>query len=216
MHRSRLLLTLVAASPAVIAFGDETSAEASAPRPVMTLQAPRSREQPPSSRALVDARDELQRRYREALFRADTAAGASRAAELFLEAGAAEPDGALKWLLLAEARRLGVAAGNAEAIHRAVALASATYDFDDLDVEYRALAEIPLRGLSPERAASVAEAAEGVAGRAEIDRRVELALAAQDLAIRGWQRAGAIDACRRAMTRHAEIAAEAEGRASSP
>lgn len=163
------------------------------------------REQPPSSRALVDARAELQSRFREPLFQADTAAGANRAAELFVEAGAAEPDRALKWLLLAEARRLGAATGNAVVIHRAVALASATYEFDELDVEYRALAEIPLRGIPPQRASGVAEAAESVAGRAELDDRIDLALKAQDLAIRAWQRAGAKEACRRAMARHAEI-----------
>jgi len=99
---------------------------------------------------------------------------------------------------------------------RAVALASATYDFDELDLEYRALAEIPLRGLSPERAAGVAEAAEGVAERAAIDGRRELALASQDLAIRGWQRAGAKEACRRAMLRHAEITAGAPLEPPSP
>jgi hypothetical protein len=194
--------------------GDPAGAEPAAPsgRPVMTSQPVAGRELPPSSRALVDARAELQRRYREPLFRADTAAGASRAADIFLEAGAAEPDRALKWLLLAEARRLGAAAGNAAVIHRAVSLASATYEFDELDLEYRALAEIPLRGLSPDRAAAVAEAAEGVAGRAEIDGRIELALAAQDLAIRGWQRAGAVEACRRAMVRHAEITVASQAR----
>ena len=196
---------------AALVGGGPAGAEPAAPpgRPVMTSQPVAGREQPPSSRALVDARAELQRRYREPLFRADTAAGANRAADLFLEAGAAEPDRALKWLLLAEARRLGAAAGNAAVIHRAVSLASATYEFDELDLEYRALTEIPLRGLSPDRAAGVAEAAEGVAGRAEIDGRIELALAAQDLAIRGWQRTGAIEACRRAMARHAEITAAA-------
>lgn len=214
MRPTLLALSWIAIS--LPAAGGDPGLESGPPgRPVMTLQASGDRK-PPSSRALVDARAELQRRYRESLFRADTAAGAERAAELFLEAGAAESDRALKWLLLDEARRLGTASGNAAAIHRAVALASATYDFDELDVEYRALAEIPLRGLSPERAAGVAEAAESVAGRAEIDGRFDLALASQDLAIRGWQRCGAIEACRRAMARHAEIAAEAQGRASSP
>ena len=192
------------------------SAEPPPSRPVMTLAPPASPEGPPSSRELVDARAELQRRFREPLFRADTAAGANRAAELLLEAGAAEPDRALKWLLLAEARRLGAAAGNAVVIHEAVTLASATYDFDELDLEYRALAEIPLRGLSPERAAGVAEAAESVAERAAIDGRRELALASQDLAIRGWQRAGAKEACRRAMLRHAEITAGAPLEPPSP
>jgi hypothetical protein len=55
----------------------------------------------------------------------------------------------------------------------------------------------------------VAGAAEGVATKAEIDRRFELALSAQDLAIKAWQRAGAREACRRAMIRHSEMAAAA-------
>jgi hypothetical protein len=195
---------LLAACLATAAAGE---VESPPRRPVMTSLSPVAvREQPPSSRALVDARAELQSRYREQLFQADTAAGANRAAELFVEAGAAEPDRALKWLLFAEARRLGAATGNAAVIHRAVALASATYEFDELDVEYRALTEIPLRGIPPHGAAGVAEAAESVAGRAEIDGRIDLALAAQDLAIRAWQRAGDKEACRRAMARHAEIA----------
>jgi len=161
MRPTLLALSWIAIS--LPAAGGDPGLESGPPgRPVMTLQASGDRK-PPSSRALVDARAELQRRYRESLFRADTAAGAERAAELFLEAGAAESDRALKWLLLDEARRLGTASGNAAAIHRAVALASATYDFDELDVEYRALAEIPLRGLSPERAAGVADEAEAVA-----------------------------------------------------
>jgi len=57
----------------------------------------------------------------------------------------------------------------------------------------------------------LAEVAEGLATRAESDRRFDLALEAQDLAIKAWQRAGAIEACRRAMVRHAEIV-EAGGR----
>lgn len=219
MCRVLPLVVLVAAgawSDALGAAADGAEPAAPMARPTVTLQPAPAREQPPSSRALVDARAELQRRYREPLFRADTAAGANRAADLFLEAGAAEPDRALKWLLLAEARRLGAAAGNAAVIHRAVSLASATYEFDELDVECRALAEIPLRGLSPDRAAAVAEAAETVAGRAEIDGRIDLALAAQDLAIRGWQRAGATEACRRAMARHVEITAASQGRRPPP
>jgi len=167
---------------------------------------------PPSQRALVDARVELRRRHREVLFRADTTAGAERAAEVLLEAGAGEPDRALKWLLFDEARRLGVAAGNALVVHRAVTLASATYDFDALDVEHRSLEEIPLRGVSPQRAVAVAETAEGLAARAEADGRLDLALSAQDLAIKAWQRAGAVEACRRAMTRHAEMTAAAATR----
>jgi hypothetical protein len=139
------------------------------------------------------------------------AAGAERAADAFLEAAASEPDRALKWLLFAEARRLGAASGNAAVIDRSVSLASATYDFDALDLEFRSLEEIPLRALSPQRAMKLAEVAEGLATRAESDRRFDLALEAQDLAIKAWQRAGAIEACRRAMVRHAEIV-EAGGR----
>jgi hypothetical protein len=215
MGRGSLLALLVASAAAVTAA--VTAAESAAPipaavptgRPVMTsLPLAAVRERPPSARALVDARQELKRRYREPLFRADTSVGASRAAELFVEAGAAEPDRPLKWLLLAEARRLGAATGDAVVIHRAVSLAAATYDFDALDLEHRSLAEIPLRGIPPRQAVGVAEAAEAVAGRAEIDGRIELALAAQDLAIRAWQRAGAKEACRRAMVRHAEIAGQ--------
>jgi hypothetical protein len=197
------IVLLLAACVATAAAADVEPPPA---RPVMSsLPPPAAREQPPSSRALVDARAELRRRYRELLFRADSAAGANQAAELFVEAGAAEPDRPLKWLLLAEARRLGAETGNAAVIHRAVSLASATYEFDALDLEYRSLAEIPLRGIPPQRASGVAEAAESVASRAEIDGRIDLALKAQDLAIRAWQRAGAKDACRRAMVRHAEI-----------
>ena len=181
-------------------------------RPVMTSVEPRSLEQPPSQRALVDARAELQRRYREPLFRARTSSGAERAAELFVEAAATEPDRALKWLLYAEARRLATESGNAAVIHRAITLASATSEFDALGEELRSLEGIPLRGLSPQRAAGLAEVAEGVASRAEVDGRREMALEAQDLAIKAWQRAGAKEACRRAMVRHGEIAAAADGR----
>jgi len=218
MGRLSFLAVLVAAAHGVAPAADSAAGQLAPPsgRPVMTAQPAAGRDQPPSSRELVDARAELQRRYREPLFRADTAAGANRAADLFLEAGAAEPDRALKWLLLAEARRLGAAAGNAAVIHRAVSLASATYEFDELDLEYRALGEIPLRGLSPAGAAGVAEAAEAVAARAEIDGRMELALSAQDLAIRGWQRAGATEACRLAMARHAEITAASQGQRPTP
>ena len=165
--------------------------------------------QPPSQRALVNARAELRRRYRELLFRSRTSAGAERAAEAFLEAAASEPDRSLKWLLLSEARQLGAASGNAAVIDRSIALASATYDFDALDLEFRSLEEIPLRALSPQRAIKLAEVAEGLATRAESDRRFDLALEAQDLAIKAWQRAGAIEACRRAMVRHGEIVAAA-------
>jgi hypothetical protein len=201
--RSALLMAILLATAAA-------SAEEPPPRPVMTSLPPAAtREQPPSRRALVDARAELQRRFREPLFRADTAAGADRAAEMLVEAAASEPDRALKWLLCSEARRLGAASGNAAVIHRAITLASATYDFDALGEELRSFKGIPLRGISPQRAVGLAEVAEGVASRAAVDGRIGLALSAQDLAIKAWQRAGAREACRRAMVRRDEIAAGA-------
>lgn len=175
-------------------------------RPIMQPMPPaESRSRPPSARELLDVRREFNDRYGELLRRAKTASGASLAAELFVNAAAVEPDRALKWLLLDQARKLAVDAGNAGTLDRAVVMASATYEFDELDHEYRALAEIPLRGLDPQRAASLAEVAEKVATRAETDGRRDLALSAQTLAVRGWQRAGARDAARRAAIRHAEM-----------
>ena len=204
----RMCAVLLSAGVFASAAAAEPRATTVAQRPVMTsLPQAALLEQPPSRRALVDARAELKRRYWEPLFRAKTAAGADRAAEMFVEAAATEPDRALKWLLLEEARRLGAASGNAAVIHQSITLASASWEFDALSIEHRALEEIPLRGLSGQRAVKLAEAAEAVATRAEIDGRLDLALDAQDLAIRAWQRAGAREACRRAMVRHAEISA---------
>jgi len=159
-------------------------------------------ESPPSQRDLVDARAELQRRFREPLFRANTAAGANRAAEVLLDAAIAEPDRALKWAMLTEARRLAASAGNALVIDQAIVLASANYEFDEIGAELRALGEIPLRGLDPVRAVRLAEVAERLATRAETDRRLDDAVAAQSLAIRAWQRAGNKAAAVQAAARH--------------
>ena len=75
------------------ALGAEAEAPEATGRPVMTSLPPAELErQPPSQRALVDARAELRRRYLELLFRSRTSAGAERAAEAFLEAAASEPD----------------------------------------------------------------------------------------------------------------------------
>ncbi len=212
MARLSLLLALLPLAALAADAPAPGPPPAASDRPVMTALPPAELErQPPSPRALVDARAELRRRYRELLFRSRTSAGAERAADAFLEAAANEPDRSLKWLLFEEARRLGAASGNAALIDRAVSLASATYDFDALDLELRSLEEIPLRALSPQRAVKLAEVAEATATRAETDRRFELALEAQDLAIKAWQRAGAVEACRRAMVRHGEIV-ESAGR----
>jgi hypothetical protein len=186
---------------AAIALADERPTMTSLPQGINRL--------PPSARQLVDARVEFRSRYREVLFRAKSATGADLAAEFFIEEASREEDRPLKWLLLAEARRLGVASGNAVVISRSITLATATYDFDALELEYRSLDEIPLRGVSPQRAVGVAEAAEALATVAELDTRMDIALESQDLAIKAWQRAGAIELCRRAMKRHDELAAAA-------
>ena len=177
-------------------------------RPVMRELPPAAvLDRPPSQRDLVDARAELQRRFREPLFRADTAAGANRAAEVLLDAAIGEQDRAVKWAMLAEARRLAAAAGNALAVDQAIVLASANYEFDEIEAELRALSEIPLRGLDPGRAVRLAEVAERLATRAETDRRFDDAIAAQSLAVRAWQRAGNKAAAMKAAERHDAIAA---------
>ena len=176
-------------------------------RPVMRELPPAAvLDRPPSQRDLVDARAELQRRFREPLFRAGTAAGANRAADVLLDAAIGEPDRALKWAMLVEARRLAAAAGNALVIDQAIVLASASYEFDEIEAELRALAEIPLRGLDPGRAMRLAEVAERLATRAETDRRFADAIAAQSLAVRAWQRVGNKAAAVRAAERHDSIA----------
>jgi len=50
--------------------------------------------------------------------------------------------------------------------------------------------------------------AEKVAERAAADGRRDVAIKAYALAIRGWQRAGAIDAARKAVGRQEELAVE--------
>ena len=61
--------------------------------------------------------------------------------------------------------------------------------------------------LGPPRAAALAEVAEKVANRAESDGRRDLAIMSWNLAVRGWQRAGAMDAARKAAVRHDEMIA---------
>ena len=153
--------------------------------------------QPPSQRDLVDARAVLKARFREPLSHTETATGARIAAATLLAASVEEPDWTLKWLMLDEARRLGSAAGYADTVTRAITLSSALYDFDELDLEMRSLAEIPLRALDPGRATRLAEAAEKLATRADTDGRRELADAARLLAVKAWQRSGNTAAARR-------------------
>ena len=199
-----IIVLLLAALPAVA--GDEPAAAPARPT-MQQLPAAASLEAPPTARELVDARAEFERRYPGILARGRTTAGAAVIADALIEAAASEEDRDVKWLMLAEARRMAVASGNAASLDRAIVLASATYDFDADEEEYRSLKEIPVRLLAPERAASFAEVAEKVAGRAESDGRRDLAIMSLNLAVRGWQRAGAIDAARKAAVRHDELIA---------
>ena len=102
---------------------------------------------------------------------------------------------------------MAVASGNAAAVDRAILQASATYEFDAIDEELRSLKEIPVRFLAPQRAAAFAEVAEKLAGRAESDGRINEAVTALDLAIRGWQRAGHVPAARKAAARYQQLTA---------
>lgn len=156
---------------------------------------------PPAQRELVDARAALQARFQPELAHAGTATGARTAADTLLAASHDEADMAIKWLMLEEARRLGAAAGSAQIVSRAIALASAVFDVDEISLELESLREIPLRALDPERASRLAEAAERVAVRADVDRRDAAAAAARRLAYKAWQRAGNTAAARRVADR---------------
>jgi hypothetical protein len=154
--------------------------------------------EPPGPHELVDARTELQRRFRDEFATISTPAGANAAVAALLDAAATEPDRRLKWLMLDEARELAADAGNATAVSRAIQIAAASYDFDAVAEEHRTLNEIPLRLLDPARAAALADAAGRLAARAETDGRRDMATSAQLLAMRGWERAGNIAAARAA------------------
>ena len=159
-------------------------------------------DKPPSSHDLASSRAEMQRRFRESLSHANTAAGARLAAETLLTAAITENDRSLKWLMLDEARRLGEASGQASLVNRAITMAAAVYDVDAIDMELRCLKQIPLRGLDAQRASSLASAAENIATRAEADQRLDKAVSATLLAYRAWQRAGNKEAAHRAAVRH--------------
>ena len=174
-------------------------------RPIMRQLPTQAANQPPGSRALVDARAEVRKRFKGVLQQAKSGGGATLAAETLIDAATNERDRGLKWAMLEEARRQAAAAGNALLVERAVGLAAAVYDFDAISEEYRALNAIPLRGIDEPRAAALAQVAEQLSGRAESDGRRELAAAAQALAIRGWQRAGDEAAARRAAARLVEL-----------
>lgn len=186
----------------------EASAAAASARPTM-LQLPAAAvvEAPPTGRDLAEARAEFEQRYPGLLARGRTTLGAAVLPEVLIEAAAAEEHRDVKWLMLLEARRMAVVAGNAVALDRAILLASATYEFDALAEEVRSLREIPVRLLAADRAATFAEVAERVAGRAESEGRRDVAIMSLNLAVRGWQRAGATESARRAAVRHDELIA---------
>jgi hypothetical protein len=186
----------------------DVAVETAPRRPTMQqLPAEASLEAPPTARDLIDARAEFERRYPGILARGRTTAGAAMLPDVLIDAAVSEDNRDVKWFMLSEARRMAVASGNAAALDRAVVLASATFEFDALAEEYRLLREIPIRMLAPPRAAALAEVAEKVANRAEGDGRRDLAIMSWNLAVRGWQRAGAMDAARKAAVRHDEMIA---------
>jgi hypothetical protein len=181
---------------------DEEPAQPRLERPRMQSLAPSSRGGGvPSQRALVDARATFRQRYGNPAARARTSSATRLVAEALLAEASDESDAAVKWVILDEARKLAISAGSPLIIGRAVRIASSEFDFDALTVEYRSLLEIPLRALDPGRASELAEAAEGVATRAEVDRTFDLAILAQGLSIRAWQRAGNIYGARTATKR---------------
>ena len=208
----RCLVFLVAfvAVPALaeIPAQPDVAVEAAPRRPTMQqLPAEASLEAPPTARDLIDARAEFEQRYPGILARGRTTAGAAMLPDVLIDAAVSEDNRDVKWFMLSEARRMAVTSGNATALDRAVVLASATFEFDALAEEYRLLREIPIRMLAPPRAAALAEVAEKVANRAEGDGRRDLAIMSWNLAVRGWQRAGAMDAARKAAVRHDEMIA---------
>lgn len=144
-----------------------------------------------------------------------TAAATEVAAERLLDEAVGEPSPAVRWVLFDEARKLGVAAGSATIVGRAVRLASAEFDFDELVLELRSLREIPLRPLPAGRRGELARAAEAIATRAESDGRDRVALEALALAVRAWEAAGDGAAARMAAERHDRKVAQADGLRSS-
>jgi hypothetical protein len=193
---------LEADMPAALGDDDPVAETQAGDRPAMLQLPPGSAShRPPAPQDLVELRVAFRRRFRDVLGRGRSAAGANAAATTLLDAATGESDRNVKWLMLVEARQLAANAGNAEAVERSIVLATALYDFDAVEEEYRTLAGIPLRGLDEAKAAGLARVAERLSGRAEADGRTDLAASAQALAMRGWQRAGNLDAARKAATR---------------
>lgn len=197
-------------------FAEDEQAAPRRQRPRMQSLPPANRGgSVPSQRSLVDARSTFRKRYGDPTSRVRTSTAALMLAEALLKEAAGENDAAVKWVIIEEARELAISAGSPRVVGQSVRVATAEFDFDALSVEYRALAEIPLRALDPGRASELATAAGAVATRAEVDRRFDVAVSAQGLAIRAWQRAGDIQAARLASQRRDAL--ESAGRsATSP
>lgn len=170
-------------------------------RVMMRQMAPAGANGPPTPRELVDAREAFHARYGDLGTRPPSAAAAIALATMLTDAAVAETDPPVKWLMLAEARRLAAAAGDAATLDRALVLAAAAWEFDAHAEEYRLLEGIPLRLLDGGRAGALALVAETLATRAETDGRRDVAADALTLAVRGWQRAGDRDAAARASDR---------------
>jgi len=163
----------------------------------------------PSGSALSRARAGFRRRYGSMATAARSKPEAIRTAETLLGDAAGESSAALRWVMLDEARRLAVAAGDADAVSRVVRVAAADFGLDGLRLEYRSLREIPLRALRPDDAGELARRAESLATSAETDARPTVALDALSLAMRAWQAAGRTEEARAAAVRHDALLARA-------
>lgn len=174
-----------------------------------SVESPTTLDAIPSTAALSRARVEYRRRHGGAGDRAGSSAAASRKAEELMNEAAAERSRAMRWVLLDEARKTGIASGRAVIVSRAVRLLAAEFDVDGPGLEYRSLREMPLLPLRGQRAAEVARSAEALATRADLDGRPNLAIDSLALAVRAWQAAGADAAARSAAERHDRLLAEA-------
>lgn len=163
----------------------------------------------PSAATLAKARAEYRRRHGGSREGVGTSAAAQRKAEDLMNEAAAERSPAMRWVLLDEARKMGIASGSAFLVDRAVRLLGSEFDVDELDLEYRSLREIPIRALRGERIADLARSAEKLATGAEADGRTGLAIDSLALAVRAWQALGAGRAARSAAERHDHLVAKA-------
>ena len=171
---------------------------------------------PPSAMALSKARVEYRRRHGDPRPGAGSLATVMTEADDLMAEAMAERSTAMRWVLLDEARKRGVAAGSAVVIGRAVRLLGAEFEIDELSLEYRSLREIPLRGVRGHRAAEIARSADALATTAEIDGRIGVAVDSLALSVRAWQAAGSPGDARSAAERHDSLLARARAEGESP